>query len=224
MANTKSGEQIDLKTFKRDLDTACRHVAKEVGEEIQLEYSKQIRWFYEDYSPSSYKRTYSLWTASSGYGHKQTWGRNKYMSYWGGITVDSSQISGDPYRKPYLHGWNTGDVGSSDFKRSREERESIKRESRGSSPHWRVPTAEIFERSFLKGIHGFTRGYTVYSTWKRGKKKGDSSVQTILNKPIKIPSIKKMSPSPERGMRDYWKKIGKEVGERIGVELARINL
>ena len=242
MANAKTERLIDLRTLRRDLDRAFRNVAKEVGNDIQQEYVKQIMDFYGDYRPKSYGRTYALFEASSGYGGKSPlFGRNKYMSYWGGIHVDPSYITGDPYLKPYLHGWNTGDKGSPDqnyrktrgedaeietdneLKKGLKEQRAIRKKLRYKSPHWRVPTAEIFERSFTKGIHGFAKPYAIRSQFIRVKN-GERGIERILRKPEEVEAPGKMLVPPERSMRKYWKKIGKEVGERIAVELARINL
>lgn len=113
-----------LDDFEKDVDLAVRDFATEIGEKIKMAYVNSIDYFYNQYEPSSYKRTWNLETSYIGVGGKKKYKRNyKRKNYYlCGIFVGDEYISGEPYLKRY---------GRQMYK------------------------SEVFERSWLKGIHGF---------------------------------------------------------------------
>lgn len=130
MLMAKSNKIIDVDEIKKRLDAAIQVVGEEIGRDIQIAYDRAIESFYNDYSPVWYDRTYSTYLASSYVGGgKPYYKKTGNMSCEAGITVDSS-FMGEPYNVGN-HGWAKNGKATASF---------------------------IFDRTFNKGIHGFTSG------------------------------------------------------------------
>lgn len=125
----KSNKIIDVDKIKKRLDAAIQIVGMEVGEEIQNAYVTAIQLFYGEYGPASYDRTFSTFKASSAYGGKPPYKKTGEMMCEAGIKVDPS-LMGEPYNVGN-HGWAGKGIATASF---------------------------IFDRTFNKGIHGFTIG------------------------------------------------------------------
>lgn len=136
---------IPKEELQREIDSAVRTAARQLGEEIANAYRKAIKDFYGAYTPRSYDRTLSLRYGMMGINGGDplkggaagfakplasfkggSSGQHMISAYQAGIYVDPMFIEGDPYWKSPPHGKQ-------------------------------FPKAEIFERSFASGIHGFTR-------------------------------------------------------------------
>ena len=124
----KENDLIDINGLLRKFDTALKMVAEEVGEEIQQTFVNAISSFYASYSPTSYDRTLSMYSFSSGYSnaehHLPLHKKNGRLDYSAGIQVGPEFVKGNPYAKS--HGINV-------------------------NPEW------VFDVSYMKGIHGFNR-------------------------------------------------------------------
>lgn len=105
------------KDVKRRAKIAARKTAKKVTADIQKMYKETVTEFYDHYDPSSYKRTFSTYEGSDGYGKENFDPIEVGDDYLAGIEVSPSNIEGDPYEA------------DKDY---------------------------VFERTFVKGIHGFT--------------------------------------------------------------------
>lgn len=160
-------EIIELKNIEINLNTAVQHAAKEIGEEIQDIYETAITKFYGSYSPRMYKRTYSLYEGAKGVG-----GYGVFQKRISKYNYDCG-ITVDPSNyssDPYVK----------------------------DPPHGLEMTVEnVFERSFAKGIHGFTSKER--SKMNADKRKGDYGY--LKQAP------KKLSPPPLNNMNLKFKQI-----------------
>lgn len=80
---------------------AAKETAMEIAREIDKEYKSAIKAFYKDYSPTSYDRTFSLFTASPLYGNRrinrvvrQVDGGRAYLVNY---EISGENIHGKPY-------------------------------------------------------------------------------------------------------------------------------
>lgn len=184
---------IDEVAVMNRLVPAVQRAAKEIGEKINEAYKTSIKQFYTSYIPSMYSRTSSLYKAARGVG-----GNNKYwlqtdyaifkhgaIKYRCGIKVSSEFMPSDVYYKtdedgkPKEHGW----------------------------PNSMLTTEYIFDRSFNKGIHGFTH-YNIRPKREVGKTYASKYYEgrTFVHKQSKIKVPPKVTP-PRKTMSEEFQKI-----------------
>lgn len=103
--------------IERRYKKAVLAVAEEVTAQIQTAYVSAVAKFYAEFTPNSYNRTFSTFTASDHYPSLNT--APPYDNgFEAGIRVGPENIDGNPYR---------------------------------ADKEW------VFERTFVEGIHGYTR-------------------------------------------------------------------
>lgn len=144
-----------IKKLLPKYEAALAELADQTGREIQTAYDDVIDEFYASYSPVSYDRTYSLYSASN---RSRLSPNARYyenvgtLSYTAGIEVDASFMDSD-----YV-GW---------------------------APNGTYTDAEIFNRAYNGGIHGFCK-----ADLKGFSKK---MFHTIPPKAKKAPSVRMQS-------------------------------
>lgn len=177
---------FDADKFRKHVKEAFRRVAEEAAQDIQNAYELSIDEFYKSYEPRRYRRTYSTYKASSGYGKN---GKNLVIqtgeyAYEAGIMVNPSYIPGTPYYH-YVNGVKTPQ-----------------------------DTGFIFGNTFDEGLHGF-QGYkykqSISSNWK--DKKGNSI--TWRHKQRWYYGNKERTTSPKEQMDRRFKDILKTVETKI---------
>lgn len=172
---------------RKNVFQAVRSAAQEIGDDIEQAFEDVIQAFYDDYSPTWYRRTDSLWYASSSYGNgflrrnssdivpTLRGDSGNTISYEVGIKVSGSNYGFNPYVR-----------------------------FNGDRPSWLTPDW-VFDRAFYKGIHGFSQG----SVWKHNKGMSKDSYW----RPVTVPH--RMSPTPETLMNRKFKQIEKSVESKI---------
>lgn len=108
---------------------AIRETAKQVGKEIEIAYENSIFDFYGSYTPKRYKRLHQLYYGSDAYNN-----RVPLFKHFGTSGTAVSYIAGIHIGAEFIPG------------------DPYSRPGHAVSKYW------VFNNSFTKGIHGFTRG------------------------------------------------------------------
>ena len=157
---------LDIDGLITKFDNAMQIIAQEVGTDLQKSFDRAIDIFYAAYSPTSYKRTKSMYGFSSGSPKTgkpmPLWKRNKKLDYTAGIKVGPENISGNPYDKSKSTAFKISGRGS--------------RSVHGID----VDPAWVFDVSYMKGIHGFNRMNVIAKRTDK-KKDDDDSGKTFRN-------------------------------------------
>ena len=174
MAKTNDFSNKILKDIKKKYDKALDEFAQDIALEIEEGYEFAIDSFYADYNPLWYDRTYSSYLGSSAYA-------------LGIYDPTNFNVTGDIY--------TVGTTVSPEY---------IQGKPYGASDKYSDITEWVFERTFVKGIHGINnREEQSYSRTKiyRNKKKGVAGIS------IQSRNIKNMHPTPKVLMDKEFKKI-----------------
>lgn len=183
--NEKVVEQKIMDIFSRVSKEATKLSALSVAEEITDAYKKTVSDFYKDYKPSSYRRTYNLYSAISTYGR---YGRalldGKTIKADGGlghivhIEASGEYIDGHPYISYKI-------VGNQYSK-------SI------------ASNNEVFHTTFVEGFHGTMIPFTYYIP----KKMAPTPRVVMNNRFMKIKSWSKIKNLTSKNIDSIIGKIG----------------
>jgi hypothetical protein len=196
--NENMAKKIDLNVENLVITTnqMIKHVANDVGIKLGEAYKTSIQKFYKDYplksrsknkkGLSSYRRTYSLFKGVMGVGGFETYYKQEKTNCY------TAGIFVDAMFIP-------GDP-------------YIKR-----PPHGLIPVkAEIFERSFSSGIHGYTKSEIM--SYNYGKNKDERYHVGAYKAP------KQMKPSPEKILKTKYNEIAKTVPTLLEKEWEKYQL
>lgn len=201
----KGDANINVDEIKIKIAPGLERVARKIGSRIELDFERSIDMFYEDYDPRYYKRTSNTYKASSGYKNpNSTWIKIGDLEYECGIDVDPSNMDQGAYAKK--GGWGSHGLATPDF---------------------------IFPRTFVRGIHGFTRATLQKNDkWRPGLRFSSNDIDLLASvygpSPLKtykestIPP--KMSPPPQRIMNQRFKETCKEIKPMLDAEMKKAGL